>query len=181
MCCRRASVVRMAGVVMEESFGWLRRCRLVHGGTNRRYRCGAAVVVRCSDVAHLTSTAGREFLGEGANRGPTGGHNQGMTLGAAIRDLRERAGLSQADLATEVCKRSGRDTVSKKEVRRWELGQRNPSLYSLRFIAGALGVDVEDLLSVNRRQFVTAALTEVISTTQVGQSGLTGLKRARAA
>jgi len=94
-----------------------------------------------------------------------------MTLGAAIRDLRERAGLSQADLAAEVCKRSGRDTVSKKEVRRWELGQRNPSLYSLRFIAGALGVDVEDLLSVNRRQFVTAALTVPSAVRSVGRAG----------
>jgi len=143
-----------------ESFGWRRRCR-----------CGAAVVVRCSDVAHVTSTAGREFLGEGANRGPTEGHNQGVTLGAAIRDLRERAGLSQADLAAEVCKRSGRNTVSKKEVRRWELGQRNPSLYSLRFIAGALGVDVEDLLSVSRRQFVTAALVVPSAVRTVGRTG----------
>ena len=136
----------------------------------RLYRYVAAVAVRRSENAHVTSTASPEFLGEGADWGPVWGHNQCMTLGAVIKELRERAGLSQADLAAEVCKRSGRNTVSRHEVGRWELGKRKPSLYSLRFIAGALGVDVEDLLSVNRRQFVSAALTVPMAVRMVSRT-----------
>ncbi|MBR7830668.1 helix-turn-helix transcriptional regulator [Actinospica sp. MGRD01-02] len=80
-----------------------------------------------------------------------------MTLGAVVRELRESQGLSQAELAAEICKRSGRDTVSKREVRRWEADDRKPGPYSLRYLAEALGVEVEDLRSVTRRGFVSAA------------------------
>jgi transcriptional regulator with XRE-family HTH domain len=81
-----------------------------------------------------------------------------MTLGNEIKRLRLARGLSQAELAVEVCRLSGRNTVSKFEVSRWESDRRSPSPYSMRYLAGALGVDVEDLLSVNRRQFVAASL-----------------------
>lgn len=83
---------------------------------------------------------------------------RGVTLGSEIRRLRLARGLSQSDLAVEVCRCSGRNTVTKFEVSRWEGDRRRPGPYSMRFLAAALGVDVEDLLSVNRRQFVSASL-----------------------
>jgi transcriptional regulator with XRE-family HTH domain len=61
-------------------------------------------------------------------------------------------------LAAELCKLSPHIAVSRESVSRWEAGRREPRPYSLRNIATALGVDVEDLSPVNRREFVAAAM-----------------------
>jgi transcriptional regulator with XRE-family HTH domain len=64
-----------------------------------------------------------------------------MTIGMALRRLREKAGMSQLDLA----KRSG---VAQGYISELEAGQKdNPTLPTLRKLAAALRVKVTDLIS----------------------------------
>jgi transcriptional regulator with XRE-family HTH domain len=58
-------------------------------------------------------------------------------LGARIRRLRERAGLTQADLAG--------DALSVSVISRVESGQANPPLMSIALIAAVLDVPLRDL------------------------------------
>lgn len=81
-----------------------------------------------------------------------------MAIGPLIRDLRLAKGMSLAELAAEVCRLSGRDTVTRHDVSRWESGRRSPQVYWRRYLAQALEVTVEDLSPVNRREFVVAAV-----------------------
>jgi transcriptional regulator with XRE-family HTH domain len=60
-------------------------------------------------------------------------------LGERLRELRERAGLSQAQLAAA----SGLPIAS---IRNWEYGRREPLLTAAGQLAAALGVEVGDLL-----------------------------------
>jgi transcriptional regulator with XRE-family HTH domain len=62
-----------------------------------------------------------------------------MTFGARLKQARERAGLSQAELA----RRSG---LSVRNVQNWEQGHREPLAGRLLALARALGVPVESLL-----------------------------------
>jgi len=117
--------------------------------------------VRC-----VISTSRVRSHGELANGWPTvglvgqpWGIIRGVTLGSEIKRLRLARGLSLSELAANVGRLSGRDTVTKYEVSRWESGRRTPNPYSMRYLAQALDVDVEDLLSVNRRQFVAGSLS----------------------
>lgn len=82
-----------------------------------------------------------------------------MTIGPRIRQLRHELGMSQAELAAELCRLSGRETVTRETVSRWESGRRDPRPYSLRNLAAALRVDIEDLVSVKRRDFVSATVS----------------------
>lgn len=65
--------------------------------------------------------------------------NQYIT-GAAIRCLREKRGMTQAELAEKL-------SVSDKTVSKWETGKGYPDISLLAPIAGVLGVSVTELLS----------------------------------
>ena len=60
--------------------------------------------------------------------------------GATIKDLREKHGMTQAQLANLIC-------VSDKAVSKWETGAGYPDITLLESIAGALCVSVAELLS----------------------------------
>ena len=60
--------------------------------------------------------------------------------GAAIRELREKRGMTQADLARELC-------VSDKAVSKWENGRGFPDISLLEPLARSLHVSVPELLS----------------------------------
>lgn len=70
----------------------------------------------------------------------------GSSVGANIRQQRERLGWSQARLAREVCRAAGvaGDPVGRQEVSRWETGKRTPREW-LPFLAAALAVPVDAL------------------------------------
>jgi transcriptional regulator with XRE-family HTH domain len=55
-----------------------------------------------------------------------------MSIGPLIHDLRLARGMSLAGLAAEVCRLSGRDTVTRHDVSRWESGRRSPLENALR-------------------------------------------------
>jgi transcriptional regulator with XRE-family HTH domain len=60
---------------------------------------------------------------------------------AMLKSLRERAGLSQAELA----RRLG---INQPSLSRWESGQGEPGLSIIRPLAAALGVDIETLVNL---------------------------------
>lgn len=60
--------------------------------------------------------------------------------GAAIRALREKQGITQAELAGRLC-------VSDKAVSKWETGKGLPDIALLEPLAKALGVSVPELIS----------------------------------
>lgn len=60
--------------------------------------------------------------------------------GAAIKDLREKQGMTQAQLAQKLC-------VTDKAVSKWETGRGLPDLSLLEPLAAALRVSVPELLS----------------------------------
>lgn len=61
------------------------------------------------------------------------------TMGDRIRMLRERRGLSQQALAV-LCE------VNASQVHRWERGRNEPSVESLRALARALDVSLDELI-----------------------------------
>ena len=61
------------------------------------------------------------------------------TIGARIRQLRENKALTQEELATSINKQ-------REALQRIEAGRVNPSIYTLREIAGGLGIKLEDML-----------------------------------
>jgi transcriptional regulator with XRE-family HTH domain len=63
-----------------------------------------------------------------------------MGFGDALKALREKAGLSQSELAT----RSG---LSLRSIQNWEQGHRIPRSQALLALADAVGVSVEQLLA----------------------------------
>lgn len=67
------------------------------------------------------------------------------TLGEMITALRESRGWSQGRLATVLCELSGRDTVNREHVSRWEHGRRRPGRYWLSHLATALAVPLTTL------------------------------------
>ncbi|MGN0702150.1 MAG: helix-turn-helix domain-containing protein [Lentihominibacter sp.] len=67
--------------------------------------------------------------------------NQYVT-GAIIKELREKRGLTQLELAKELC-------ISDKTVSKWETGKGYPDITLLEPIASAFGVSVTELLSGN--------------------------------
>lgn len=77
-----------------------------------------------------------------------------MTVGSRIRDLRLSHGWSQTGLAEELCRSAGQDSITKREVRRWELGKVTPGPFWLAHLAYVLQVP-EEALTLKRRDFVT--------------------------
>lgn len=67
--------------------------------------------------------------------------NQYVT-GAIIKELREKRGLTQLELARRLC-------ISDKTVSKWETGKGYPDITLLEPIASAFGVSVTELLSGN--------------------------------
>lgn len=89
-----------------------------------------------------------------------------LTLGALIRDLRGAVGLSQERLADRLCELSGRATVTRDEVKRWECGKRTPRPFWLRHLAVALQIPLstlEEVASVHRRVFITDVATSAVA------------------
>ena len=62
--------------------------------------------------------------------------------GSVIRDLREKKGLTQAELAEKLC-------VSDKAISRWETGKGYPDITLLEPLAAAFDVSIAELLSGN--------------------------------
>lgn len=60
--------------------------------------------------------------------------------GATIKNLREKKGLTQAELAEKLC-------VSSKAVSKWETGKGLPDITLIEPISNALGVSVMELIS----------------------------------
>jgi len=60
-------------------------------------------------------------------------------IGKKIKALRKQSGLTQIELASMI-------KTSNQLVSRWELGEINPCIESLKKIAGALGVSVSTLI-----------------------------------
>jgi transcriptional regulator with XRE-family HTH domain len=87
-----------------------------------------------------------------------------VSIGPLIKDLREGAGLSQSELADILCDLSGRPTVTRETVSRWENGKRNPTFW-LPYLAEALGVPLSVLESgeVKRRTFVVGTALSALS------------------
>jgi transcriptional regulator with XRE-family HTH domain len=91
-----------------------------------------------------------------------------VSLSQLIRDLRSRAELSQTQLAERVCIVSGRPTVTRDEIKRWESGRVIPSRYWLTHLADALNAPADCLVEearltrMERRAFLSlTALTAV--------------------
>jgi transcriptional regulator with XRE-family HTH domain len=63
-----------------------------------------------------------------------------MSLADTLKQLRERAGMSQSALA----ERAG---LSLRSIQNWEQGHRLPKAGAVLSLARALGADVEDLLT----------------------------------
>uniref|UniRef100_A0AAU2UZI9 Helix-turn-helix domain-containing protein n=1 Tax=Streptomyces sp. NBC_00003 TaxID=2903608 RepID=A0AAU2UZI9_9ACTN len=68
-----------------------------------------------------------------------------MTIGELTKILRSGKGWSQADLAERLCNASGRPTLTREEVSRWESGKRSPGRFWLPFLADVLSVPREAL------------------------------------
>ncbi len=110
-----------------------------------------------------------------------------VSVGALIRDLRVARGWSQGQLAGRLCDISGRDTLSREDVSRWERGKVIPGPYWVGHLALALDVpaavlgEEARLSRVDRRAFLgLAALTaahgklaaETIAAVAGGDAGL---------
>ena len=67
------------------------------------------------------------------------------TVGARIAAVRAERGWSQGDLAAALVAASGRETLDRTEVSRWEHGRRQPTPYWLALIAGVLQVPTDAL------------------------------------
>jgi transcriptional regulator with XRE-family HTH domain len=65
-----------------------------------------------------------------------------VTLGALVADRRRALGLSQRDLANRICLVSGRTTITRHELSRYERGLRLPGGAMVAALAESLGVPV---------------------------------------
>jgi transcriptional regulator with XRE-family HTH domain len=68
-----------------------------------------------------------------------------MSTGQRIGRLRRERGLSQSGLAAALAAASGRDTLTREEVSRWERDRRTPTPYWLSHLAAVLHVPAEAL------------------------------------
>jgi len=60
-------------------------------------------------------------------------------IGKKIKALRKQSGLTQKKLAERLC-------ITHQSISDWELGKKNPTLETLKKLAGALGVSVSSLI-----------------------------------
>jgi transcriptional regulator with XRE-family HTH domain len=75
-----------------------------------------------------------------------------LAIGVLISDLRSAAGWSQSRLAAELAAVSGRDTVTREDISRWEKGRRMPGPYWLRYLAASLQVPLTTLEEAGRME-----------------------------
>lgn len=75
---------------------------------------------------------------------------QNVSTGACIRDRRERAGLTQAQLAEAVF-------ATRQTVGNWERGVTLPDIQSLQLLAGVFGTTVDELLGGSTVELARAA------------------------
>jgi transcriptional regulator with XRE-family HTH domain len=68
-----------------------------------------------------------------------------MSTGARIAALRRERGWSQSQLAAALAAASGRSTITREEVSRWEHGRRTPTPYWLSHLAAVLRVPADAL------------------------------------
>ncbi|MEV7415281.1 helix-turn-helix transcriptional regulator [Streptomyces sp. NPDC089919] len=68
-----------------------------------------------------------------------------MAIGALIRSLRDGKGWSQTVLAEHLCASSGRPTLTREDVSRWEAGKRSPGRFWLPLLAEVFSVPPEAL------------------------------------
>lgn len=66
----------------------------------------------------------------------------GRSTGSVIALRRRQLGLSQQQLAAKLCDLSGRSTVTRHEVSRWERDERIPTSEWLRWLSNALDIDI---------------------------------------
>lgn len=66
-------------------------------------------------------------------------------VGSMIRRTRNRLGYSQYEIAIELAKISGNDSLTREEVSRWERGKRIPGPYWRQWISRVLLVPPQDL------------------------------------
>ena len=73
--------------------------------------------------------------------------------------------MSQSQLASRLCELSGRDSVTREQVSRWETGKRTPGPYWLRRLATALQVYLYALEydDGDRRTFITDLVATVVA------------------
>jgi transcriptional regulator with XRE-family HTH domain len=83
-------------------------------------------------------------MDDGGDTDPKRGLDPDAALGAAIRLLRERAGLTQAALAARV-------EIAPASISAIEAGQEEPTWGSLRRIASGVEVPLADLFSLEER------------------------------
>jgi transcriptional regulator with XRE-family HTH domain len=88
------------------------------------------------------------------------------SLGNLIKDLRQSRSWSQTDLADVLCRVSGRPTIGREEVHRWETGKIIPGKFWLTYLAQVFDMPLDVLTSqaklsrMNRRAFMSlSALT----------------------
>jgi transcriptional regulator with XRE-family HTH domain len=90
-----------------------------------------------------------------------------VSLGALIRDLRVARGWSQGGLAAKLCDTSGRPSLTREEISRWERGKIIPGPYWIGHLASTLEVSAGLLTEearierVNRRAFIGLAALSV--------------------
>ena len=82
----------------------------------------------------------------GGSEGHLWGHSGVVAFGSLIRDLRDSRGWSQTQLADALCQVSGRPTISRDEIKRWETGKVIPARYWIGYLSQAFGVS-QDLLA----------------------------------
>ncbi|AYY13612.1 XRE family transcriptional regulator [Actinobacteria bacterium YIM 96077] len=72
-------------------------------------------------------------------------------IGEMIRRARVDHGYSQAELAAELARRSGKRTVTRDQVKRWESGKRIPRPRLRSWIGDVLGLPVDELTTAARQ------------------------------
>lgn len=77
------------------------------------------------------------------------------SIAELIKWIRERRGISQRELAESLVVASGRDTVTRGDISRWERGKRIPTSHWLRWLSHVLEIPLPALqhaASVARRE-----------------------------
>lgn len=68
-----------------------------------------------------------------------------LSAGQLIRQARNSLGYSQYEVAEELARASGNDSLTREQVARWERGKRIPGPYWRRWICAVLHLPVVDL------------------------------------
>jgi transcriptional regulator with XRE-family HTH domain len=81
-------------------------------------------------------------------------HTDGESFGQLITRCRSRLGLSQRELADQVCAALGRATVTRHELSRYERDVRLPRYSTLEALAVSLNIPLSELqLAIARQAF----------------------------